>query len=249
MRRCASCGKRLSDNEYYCNSCGSTTDFDSSETYEKNRSKYYGARFEDEKPKVSNIATNNASLYNTPDIKINWRGCAMGCLAFIGFIILLILWSCGAFKFNKTYKGDGYKLTYKDGWSLDNYDGTKALKVKKEKAYLIPLDTFDVSDFVDCDFSKKDCKDQLFDEYYNELISKSNDYVEQKKDFTNLKEDIYYATYSYGKDSKNITGYYYLIVSKDNEYIITFKSTSSTKKVNSVNKKVLKLFDSIEITK
>lgn len=248
MRRCVSCGRTMKDDEDFCKSCGNGTSFDSSEKYEENRNKYYGRRFEDPKP-ISNIAENNAHLYNTPDIKINWRGCGMGCLAFIGLIILLILWSCGVFTPKKTYNGDGYKLSYNKDWKEDTMsDGSKALKYDGEKSYLIPLDADDLSNYVSCDFGKKDCKEELYETIYNNL-DVDDIYLEKNKSFSNLKDDIYYATYTYGPSKKNITGNYFVVVSKDSEYVITFMSSTSSKKVNNFNKKVISLLDTIEFTK
>ena len=249
MRRCASCGRSMRDEEDFCKNCGSGTTFDSSDKYEENRNKYYGRQFEDPKP-ISNIAENNANLYNTPDIKINWRGCGMGCLAFIGLIILLILWSCGVFTPNKTFKGDGYKITYNKNWKEDSIDGSKALKYDGEKSYLIPTEAEDLSSYVDCDFAKKDCKEELFDIMSDYLYKQDKSlYVAKNNSFSNLKDDIYYATYSIIDSDNDIIGNYFVVVSKDSEYVITFKSSTSSKKVKSFNKKVIELLDGIEFTK
>ena len=99
MRRCASCGKTLADDEFNCKSCGSVESYAVSEKSEENRSNHYDKFSEaNQTSRISNIASNNASLYKTPDIKFNFKGCIMGCLTFIGLVIILLLWACGAFK-------------------------------------------------------------------------------------------------------------------------------------------------------
>ena len=246
MRRCVSCGKALSDNESFCKSCGNGSSFDSSEEYETNRSKYYGRQFEKSGKEYSNII----DMQPNPNINVpSLKGCTIGCMVIISLFVFLIAFAFGAFTPNKVFNGDGYKITYNKNWSKDVYGDIKVLKYKSEKSYLIPVSSTKLD--VDCDFDKLTCKSEIYDYYFNEINSTLDSKLKLYKNnsFTNLKKDIYYTTYSYGLNKNTFVGKYYILISKNNKNVIIFMTSTSPENVDKFGKKVLKLFDSIEIDK
>lgn len=105
-----------------------------------------------------------------------------------------------------------------------------------------------------CDFEESECKKQLYGEFYDywreDLNKSSLNIYKDNYSFNLLKDDIYYASYSYGESSTDLEGRIYLLVSKDKDVILSFiVRCNDSKNIDKMDDAVLKLLKTIEIEK
>lgn len=150
-----------------------------------------------------------------------------------------------------TFYGDGYTLTYNYNWEEVTLEGGQAaLEYNSQEAYFAPVGKSAVSDFP-CDFATTSCQTSLyneFHEFWNDSLEDSSLYLyKDSYGFSVLKEDLYIATYDYGKTVHDLRGKYYLVVSKEKDVILSFMTNSDTDEVEELHDEVLKLFEEIEV--
>lgn len=151
----------------------------------------------------------------------------------------------------EVFYGDGYTLTYDYNWEIVTLSGGQdALEYNAEEAYFAPVGKSALSDYP-CDFAKTTCQTTLyndFHEYWNDSLEDSSLYLyKDSYGFSVLKEDLYIATYDYGKTAYDLRGKYYLIVSKDKDVILSFMTNSDADIVDELHEETLKLLQEIEV--
>lgn len=153
-----------------------------------------------------------------------------------------------------TFYGDGYTIEYDEEWIEETKsDGTSYLKTDKD-SYFLPIGTSSLTEYTDylnCDFKDYSCKTKLYDwfyDYWSKSLSKQEIYLyKDSYGFSVLEDDIYYATYNYGKSSSKLNGKYYLIVTSKKNIILSFMTNTTNTKVNSLHYDVIDLLEEIEI--
>ena len=158
--------------------------------------------------------------------------------------------------YTNTFYGNGFSLKYDSSWSktsLTNTNGESAdaLMYGYEGAYLLPIGQSSLSEFesqYNLDFDTNDGKDKLYSEFYSYWNTNLNgtSLYGGSDGFSILVDDIYYATMDYGTSSSNITGRMYLVISPENNSILSFMSNMS-KNFESNSEKVLEILKTIEI--
>ena len=175
-------------------------------------------------------------------------------------VIAIIVLIIGSFTLNlsdktSTYYGSGYELKYDKNWIITELSsGQEALRYKRQNSYLIPIGKSTLTQYtnnLNCDFDESSCKERLYDKFYDywstNMPSNSLYLYKETNLFMPLKDDVYYATYDYGTSKDNITGKNYLIVSKEKDIILSFMSNAEAKNVKMLDKKIIKLFEQINI--
>ena len=154
----------------------------------------------------------------------------------------------------KKFNGDGYKLTYNINWGKGTVSDKDALIYYTDnKSYFLPLGRSPILGY-SCDFEESECKKQLYGEFYDywqeDLNKSSLNIYKDNYSFSLLKDDIYYASYSYGESSTDLEGRIYLLVSKDKDVILSFiVRCNDSKNIDKMDDAVLKLLKTIEIEK
>lgn len=154
----------------------------------------------------------------------------------------------------KNFNGDGYKLTYNINWGKGTVSDKDALIYYTDnKSYFLPLGRSPILGY-SCDFEESECKKQLYGEFYDywqeDLNKSSLNIYKDNYSFNLLKDDIYYASYSYGESSTDLEGRIYLLVSKDKDVILSFiVRCNDSKNIDKMDDAVLKLLKTIEIEK
>lgn len=181
----------------------------------------------------------------------------LGLLVIIGFIILFSFFN-KKMENNKIFKGEGYTLEYDNNWKTTWIKTTsgaskEGLSYKKiEDVRVVPIGTSKLDELNYCDFDLSSCKKNIYDKFYtyiNSSMSSSSLYLyKDSKDFTLLKDDIYIASYDYGKSQSSLRGKEYLLISKDKNVILSFMSNSTTN-LDQLNEIVTELFKTIKIEK
>ncbi len=133
------------------------------------------------------------------------------------------------------YYGDGYNLPYDGKWrevyEKDNYS-TKRLTYGDEELYFSPVGKSSLSELeseLSCDAETSSCREIIYSKFYEywDNNSDQNHLYGGSNNFDILKDDIYYATMNYGTSDTSIDGKMYLLISKDNNIILSFISKTS----------------------
>lgn len=175
------------------------------------------------------------------------------------FMVLLFIVSSSIFdKVNdytsdKTFVGDGYELTYDVTWTKGTYAEKDALAYSfAEDTYFLPIGRSSLSSY-SCDFSEATCKNKMYDDFYNlwgkELKNNSLTLYKDSFILLSLKDDIYYGTYSYGKSSEELMGHYYLVISEEDNVVLSFFTKTDDSTITELlETSALSLLKTIEIT-
>lgn len=161
------------------------------------------------------------------------------------------------------YEGKGSSISYyKDEWKQVTLEGTgskddrQALKLSNVDydAYLMKIGVSAYDEAFDCDITKYSCYSEFID-IWTEFIEKelSNKdlrmygYVYSLK---SLNNNTYYMAYDYGKSLSDLKGKYYVVVSTENNAILSFMSNvDDNEEVKDFDSKVLELFKKMVIEK
>ena len=161
---------------------------------------------------------------------------------------------------NSVFEADGYTLEYDYHWqkvSLEKSDGEygDALEYRFDSDYLAPVGISSLSELetgLDFDASTKDGRDTLygyFSEYWKTEGESFGKIIKENTKFKNLKDDIYYATFTYGKDENTVKGHYILIISKEANAVISMQTNCSKADPDDFMDEVEILLETIEIEK
>lgn len=187
-------------------------------------------------------------------------GIILNAIAIILPIIILIIGGLsiiGSFNKNsngnRTFYGDGYRLTYDNEWKNGTVSSKKALSYSEAyNSYFLPIAKSALSEYI-CDFEDYTCQTKMYNQFYDlwskSLNQKSLYLYKDSYSFNLLKDDIYYATYNYGKTSTDLRGKYYLLVSKEKNVVLSFMTNCNANDVKEISEEVLELFMTIEIEK
>lgn len=152
------------------------------------------------------------------------------------------------------YEGNGYNIEYDSNWSEVSLTQGEGLEYQYDESYLVPIGTSTLTkytDYLNCDFEKLSCQNELYDIFYdnwNSQLSESSLYLyKTDSQFHILNDDIYYATFDYGKSSNDLRGKYYLLAIQNKDVLLSFMTNSSSDKVNILNNEVLELLKEITI--
>lgn len=152
----------------------------------------------------------------------------------------------------QTFYGEGYSLEYGSKWNKTKASGKDALSYSLIKdSYLVQIGNSKLTDTASCDFEEYDCKDQIHDKFYEywKKDAEENDleFYEDSYGFRYLDDDIYYATYEYGKSYSDLSGKFYLLISKENNNVISFMTKVNHEFVDQMDNKTLELLQEIEL--
>lgn len=150
----------------------------------------------------------------------------------------------------ETYYGDGYTLEYNSKWSVVTMDGgQEGLQYKSQDSYFVPIGKSALSDY-EGDFEFSTVQSNMYGEFYDYWSEELNDkslYLYEDEEFDLLKDDIYYATYNYGKSEDDLRGKYYLVVSTYDNAVLSFMTNTCDDKVEKMDDLALELLESIYI--
>ena len=201
---------------------------------------------------------NNSNYSNQASTKKSKGSKVPIIMAIIGIIFALFIFMpifIGA-NLNKgnTFYAEGYSLKYGAGWSKTSI--TNALNENKDalaylynEAYLLPIGTSSLSEYEEqysFDFSTDTGKQKLYDEFYSYWNNGTTNLYGGSNGFSILTGNIYYATMDYGLSTEQIKGKMYLLVSKENNIIISLMSNTS-KDLDKTNERVLEIIKTINI--
>lgn len=150
-----------------------------------------------------------------------------------------------------TYYGDGYSLEYDKNWTITNLSsGKEAFQYQNEKSFLAPIGKSALSDSAS-NFDTLSGQKKLYQEFYDYWNNESSNSSTLKifdgsNGFSELTDDIYYATYTYGVSDVNIRGKYILLVSTEKNAVLSFM-TNSSENVEDNDRKALELLKNINI--
>ena len=172
-------------------------------------------------------------------------GLVLSCLAFIGGYVLK--------GFSQTYSGDGFELKYNYNWRVGNLQGgQEALINDANNSYLIPIGSSSLSQHSSYNFDTDAGKKSIYDEFYrmwqSSMSSQSMTLASGSEGFGVLKGNIYYATIDYGKSTDNLNGRYYILISKEDNIVLSFMTNSKPENFNKNNSETLKMLKGIKIT-
>lgn len=181
----------------------------------------------------------------------------MKILNIIGIIILVLFFGNNLLKsvsniMPKTYHGNGFSLEYNYNWRIGTLKtGEEALINDSDKCYFRPVGKTNLSQHENFNFDTDTEKKQIYDEFYSmyksNMANQSMDLYNGSDGFNILKENIYYATVDYGKSSDNLSGRCYILISKDDDIVLSF--IMNTQKRHSENcDATLEILEKIEIT-
>ena len=88
-----------------------------------------------------------------------------------------------------------------------------------------------------------------FSEYWKTEGESFGKIIKENTKFKNLKDDIYYATFTYGKDENTVKGHYILIISKEANAVISMQTNCSKADPDDFMDEVEILLETIEIEK
>lgn len=153
----------------------------------------------------------------------------------------------------QVFKGDGYELTYDVSWTKGTYAEKDVLAYNfAEDTYFLPIGRSKLTD-LSCDFSEMTCKNKMYDDFYNlwgkELKNNSLTLYKDSFILLSLKDDMYYGTYSYGKSSEELMGQYYVVVSEEDNVVLSFFTRTKDSTITDLlETSTLSLLKTIEIT-
>lgn len=145
------------------------------------------------------------------------------------------------------YYGDGYELKYNNKWMIGSFSGDKeALKRKTENSFMVPVGTSELYSFgynFETEAEKKEVYDKLCSKWSTSVVLSNG-----SDGFSTLSGDIYYATVDYGASLDKISGKFYILVSKEDDIILTFMLNAKAEDINKNNEEVLEMLKEIKIT-
>lgn len=152
---------------------------------------------------------------------------------------------------SNTYYGDGYSLEYDRNWSITTLSGgQEAFQYQNEKSFLAPIGKSALSDSTsnfDTLSGQKELYQAFYDYWNNESSNSSTLKVfNGSNGFSELTDDIYYATYTYGVSATKIRGKYILLVSTEKNAVLSFM-TNASENVEDNDRKALELLKNINI--
>lgn len=158
----------------------------------------------------------------------------------------------------KVFYGKGYELEYDSNWSKSTASNSSTgekeeiLMYKDKEAYLIPIGVSSLSELTNkynVDFTTEQGQKTIYNTFYSYWNSDATRKIYNGSNgFNILKDNIYYATMDYGTSASNIEGKHYLIISNDNNIVISFRSNINGE-LNKNSERILKLLKAIIITK
>ena len=130
------------------------------------------------------------------------------------------------------YKGDGFTFNYNSNWSIVKNDDGDYLDYKDQGDYLVPVEIISLVDEDGADdVSTKEGRNSFYSyllDYWIQEYEGTNVTVKGDTNFKYLKDDLYYATYTYEDKDNNRKGHYIIIASKDNNSVLTMVTSCST---------------------
>ena len=171
-------------------------------------------------------------------------GLSLSLLIFLGVFIYKHL--------DRTYYGNGFTLTYDYTWKEENLPGgQKALIKDAGKTFLVPLSKSNLSDHINYTFDTEAGKRQIYTDFYSvwsaDASSKNMSLFNGNNKFSILK-NIYFASADYGSSSDELFGNYYILISKEDDFILTFMSQTEPKNFSQTSEEVLNILRSIKNT-
>ncbi len=153
------------------------------------------------------------------------------------------------------FYGDGFTLQYGSEWQKTTSKNTSNKEVDilvygNNEAYFYNLGSSsleDSEDQLDIDFETNNGKMKLYEYFYN-YWSESATLSNGSNGFNKLNDDYYYATMDYGRNANNINGKLYLVVSEDNNAILSFMS-NIINNFDQNSERILTILKTMEITK
>ena len=130
------------------------------------------------------------------------------------------------------YKGDGFTFNYNSNWSIVKNDDGDYLDYKDQGDYLVPVEIISLVDEDGADdVSTKEGRNSFYSyllDYWIQEYEGTNVTIKGDSNFKYLKDDLYYATYTYEDKDNNRKGHYIIIASKDNNSVLTMVTSCST---------------------
>ncbi len=191
------------------------------------------------KSKVKNAVTKAGIVFSSIGLALT--------AIFIALIIYIITILSGASNTN-TYYGNGFDLKYDKNWSVATLsNGQEALRYRNDSAFLVPIGASALSDSTS-DFNTSSGKEELYQSFYDYWNNSEEtlDIFSGSDGFNYFTDEIYYATYNYGVSSTEIRGKYILLVSEENNAVLSFM-TNSEENVEKNDQRALELLKNIEI--
>ncbi len=180
-------------------------------------------------------------------------GIILNILAIISSIIVIFVLtaiSMGAFDTNY-FEGDGFKYQYNYEWRESKLtDGKRVLQFNGTNAFLSPVAREQLTSSITCDYSLDSCKESYYDYIYDSmLLGIDDESIKLEKTDTKyklLKDDIYYSMIDINQSS-NITGRYYILISKNKDVALTFIVSVKNSNISILHDKVIETLSNIEI--
>ncbi len=268
---CMNCGKQINPNDKFCNNCGAkTVTLDKTQVLEPIQEQKEEITI---KEPTTVIETSNMTDNQTPIKKSNLGlilGLSIGGGVLLIGIVIFIIFSLYSPNIETTLtdiekevtslevqNGNGHSVKYdKNEWTaIESQAGNYNLEniITGSVISTIGQSTlYDFEDEYDFDFSTKEGKEKLYDLFYNEWSS-GLEYSELKiffneEGFKSLDGEIYYATIQIGKNSIEISGDYYIFVSKEENIILTFGTLGESVFYESTKTSAQEVFDTLVIT-
>ncbi len=167
-------------------------------------------------------------------------------LVIASFITLLIFIT----PTTEVFEGNGYKLTYDVEWDeVTLKGGQQALAYDEDDGYLVPIGKSALGDTTANYERDKDSIYRNFKNLWSKEGKENNLYIYSGSEtFLTLTESIDYATYTYGTSQTNIKGKYILLISEEQNAILSFM-TNGSDDIDELNEAALELLKTIEIDK
>lgn len=180
-------------------------------------------------------------------------GIILNSLAIVCSIVVIFVLTAmymGAFDTNY-YNGDGFKYQYNYEWKESKItDGTRVLQYNGTNAFLAPVARAPLTSSITCDYSLDTCKEDFYNYIYDSMLLGIDDETMklEKTDtkYVALKDDIYYMMIDVNQSS-NITGRYYILVSKSKDVVLTFIVSVKNSNISILHDKVIETLSNIEI--
>lgn len=155
-----------------------------------------------------------------------------------------------------TFYAEGYSLEYDSSWTKkkvknSNGDEEDTLMYGDKEAYLIPVGNSALSGFEDnsdVKFSTSEGKKKLYDQFYSYWSRDDVKITDGSNGFQVLTGNIYYASMDYQMSRNNTEGKMYVLVSEDNNIVISLMSNITTSYSRN-SERIVELLKTIKITK
>lgn len=144
-----------------------------------------------------------------------------------------------------TYESDEYKLEYNGNWTLDEEQDKMTLYYSdKDSRFLLNA----VSTFASLNFAvdSESAKQTLYKAFYDAWSNLDGGELTGGTDtFLTLNDETMYARIDYKMSDRENIGAFYVIVSEENDKVISFMSYCTEDNWNKIDKDILKMLDSI----